>query len=324
MNAINTFSRSLMMRLDRFDLNLLVILDALLEERNVTRASERLHIGQSAASAALRRLRDFFGDELLVPAGRRFELTPLARGLIEPVRDTLLRARAAIELRPSFDPSTETRRFTICASDYTISVFMGAATTKIASVAPRIRLDFIRPPIDLHEAFERGGLDLMIMPEQYAAQFDHPQMPVLKDDHACLVCATSPLARQTLTMEHYLSVGHIAVRLGDEASLAFEEWFLPRFGRQRRVECSVDFFSAVPDLLMNTTRIATMHRRFAEKLAKRFPMELKEAPFDMNELVEVMVWPRYRDHDPAHRWLRAQIMDAALAAQNIQFDPSAS
>ena len=265
------------MRLDRFDLNLLVILDALLEERNVTRASERLHIGQSAASAALRRLRDFFGDELLVPAGRRLELTPLAQGLVLPVRGTLLRARAAISLRPSFDPATETRRFTICASDYTISVFMGAAATHIASLAPGIRLDFTRPPVDLHEAFERGNLDLMIIPEQYAGQFYHPQQPVLRDDHACLVCATNPLSQQPLNMEDYLDVGHIAVRLGDEESLAFEEWFLPRFGRQRRVECSVDFFSAIPDLLIGTDRIATMHRRFAKTLAGRFPLKLMEA-----------------------------------------------
>lgn len=312
------------MRLDRFDLNLLVVLDALLEERNVTRASERLHIGQSAASAALRRLREFFGDELLVPAGRRFELTPLAQGLAGPVRDTLMRARAAVSLRPSFDPHTETRRFTVCSSDYALWVFMGAAATGIAAKAPGIRLHFTRPPVDLHDAFERGSLDLMIMPEQYAAEFDHPQIPVLSDDHACLMCTDNPLAGRPLTMEDYLNVGHVAVRLGDETSLAFEEWFLPRFGRQRRVECSVDYFSALPCLLMKTNRIATVHRRCAVPLAQRFPLILKEAPFDMNALVEVMIWPRYRDHDPAHRWLRAQIIEAAQAAKDIPLDATVS
>ncbi|HWU62615.1 MAG TPA: LysR family transcriptional regulator [Ensifer sp.] len=304
------------MRLERFDLNLLVVLDALLEERNVTRAAERLHIGQSAASAALKRLRDSFGDELLVPAGRRFELTPLAQGLVAPVRDTLLRARSAIALRPSFDPATEARRFTICASDYALSVFLGRAATEIAAKAPRIQLDFSRPPIELHEAFERGALDLMIMPEQYASRFDHPQMQLLRDDHVCLVCASNPIADRQLTMEDYLDMGHIAVRLGDAASLAFEEWFLPRFGRQRRVECSVDFFSAVPHLLMDTNRIVTTHRRFAEALMKRFPLRLLEAPFSMSELVEVMIWPRYRDLDLAHTWLRTQISAAANTMHN--------
>ncbi|MCO6188451.1 LysR family transcriptional regulator [Rhizobium sp. L1K21] len=303
------------MRLDRFDLNLLVVLDALLEERNVTRASERLHIGQSATSAALRRLRDFFGDELLVPAGRRFELTPLAEGLVGPVRDALLRSRAAISLRPTFDPATETRRFSICVSDYAISVFVGAAVEKIASKAPGIRLDFRRPPGHLHEAFERGNFDLLIIPEQYANQFDHPQALLLTDDHACLVCDDNPLVGKTLTMDDYLDVGHVAVRLGDESSLAFEEWFLPRFGRQRRIECSVDHFSAVPHVLMKTNRIATLHRRFAEPLTQQLPLSLLPAPFEMKPLVEVMVWPRYRDHDPAHGWLRSEIKKAASEAR---------
>ncbi|MDO6966722.1 LysR family transcriptional regulator [Rhizobium alvei] len=299
------------MRLDRFDLNLLVVLDALLEERNVTRASERLHIGQSAASAALRRLRDFFGDELLVPAGRRFELTPLAHGLVGPVRDALLRARAAISLRPSFDPASENRRFVVSASDYAITVFLGRAAVEIASSAPGIRLDFCRPPLDLHEAFERGSVDLMIMPEQYAERFDHPQITLLTDEHVCLVCARNAIISETLTMEQYLDVGHIAVRLGDEESLAFEEWFLPRFGRQRRVECSVDYFSAVPSLLMNTNRVATLHRRFAEHLTRLFPLRLIPIPFDMQPLREVMIWPRYRDHDPGHAWVRAAITRSA-------------
>ncbi len=103
------------MRLDRFDLNLLVVLDALLEERNVTRASKRLHIGQSAASAALARLREYFGDELMVPVGRGLMPTPLAQSLAEPVRDTLLRARATIARKPAFDPASAERRFMVCA-----------------------------------------------------------------------------------------------------------------------------------------------------------------------------------------------------------------
>ena len=120
------------MRLDRFDLNLLVVLDALLEERNVTKASERLHIGQSAASGALGRLRDYFGDELLVPVGRKLTLTPLAQSLVEPVRDTLLRARATIARKPGFDPATAERRFSICASDYVTTVLLAAVVCRLA------------------------------------------------------------------------------------------------------------------------------------------------------------------------------------------------
>jgi LysR family transcriptional regulator, nod-box dependent transcriptional activator len=108
-------------------------------------------------------------------------------------------------------------------------------------------------------------------------------------------------------MDQYLDRGHISIRLGNEASLAFEEWFLPLYGRQRRVECTIDQFSIAPLLVVGTQRIVTMHRRMAEEMARRFPVKLFAAPFDMQPLTEVMVWPRYLDEDPAHRWLRSGI-----------------
>ena len=250
--------RSATLRLDRFDLNLLVVLDALLEERNVTRTGERLCIGQSAASAALKRLRDYFGDELLVAEGRRLELTPLAQSLVAPVRDALLRARAAISLRPSFDPNAATNTFVVCASDYVISVWLARAVRRIAAVAPGLRLDLRRPPADIAEIFERGTIDLIVLPEQYTRKLDHPRQELLRDTHVCMVCADHPLSAGDLTMDTYFDHGHVAARLGDEASLAFEEWFLPRYGRQRRVDARVDYFSALPQLIVGTRRIATL------------------------------------------------------------------
>src|SRR5690606_27825437 len=101
------------MRLDRFDLNLLITLDALLETRNVTRASEQLHIGQSACSSALARLRDYFGDDLLVPTARQLLLTPLAEALRNPVSEALFHARKVIIQRPDFDPETAQETFEV-------------------------------------------------------------------------------------------------------------------------------------------------------------------------------------------------------------------
>lgn len=296
------------MRLDRFDLNLLVALDVLLEERNVTRAGERLHIGQSATSAALARLRDYFGDSLLVQVGRRMELTPLAQSLIGPVRDALMRARAAIAIRPVFEPADISRAFRVCASDYMLDILLARVVRDLAVSAPGMRLDIRRAPPEVRETFERGGVDLLFIPEQYATQLPHPQMPVLRDDQVCIMCAEAASGLDALDMETYLDHGHVAIRLGEESSLAFEEWFLPRYGRQRRVECVVDQFSVAPLLVMGTSRIATMHRRMAEELAGRFPIKILSAPFAMESLTEVMVWPRYLDEDPAHRWLRSRVV----------------
>ncbi len=303
------------MRLDRFDLNLLVVLDALLDERNVTRASQRLHIGQSAASGALARLRNYFGDELLVPVGRRLELTPLAQSLVEPVRDTLLRARATIARQPGFDPALAERRFSVCASDYVTTVMLAQAVQQLARSAPGLALDIRSPPKDVLTVFERGSIDLLVMPEQYAARLPHPQQPLFVDTQVCLVWQGHATVTDTLDMATYMAMGHVAVRFGDERSVAFEEWFLPRYGQQRRVESSVDNFATLPSLVIGTQRVATLHRRLAAHFVRHLPLRMVPAPFDMPPLQEVMVWPRYLAHDPAHEWLRRQVQACAVGLE---------
>lgn len=301
------------MRLDRFDLNLLVVLDALLEERNVTQASRRLHIGQSAASAALGRLRDYFGDELLVPVGRQLVLTPLAQGLVEPVRDALLRARAAIARKPGFDPATAERRFVVCASDYATTVLLAQAVQRIAALAPGVAVDIRSPPKDVLEAFDRGAIDLLVLPQHYLARLAHPQATLFQDTQVCVVWSGHATVGETLSFDAYMHLGHVAVRLGDAQSMAFEEWFLPRYGRQRRVECCVDNFSTLPLLVVGTQRVVTVHRRLARHFAQYLPLRVIDAPFEMPPLVEVMAWPRHLAHDPAHVWLRGQVLDSAQA-----------
>ena len=301
------------MRLDRFDLNLLVVLDTLLEERNVTRASERLHVGQSAASGALARLRDYFGDELLVPVGRQLALTPLAQSLLEPVRDTLQRARATLALKPGFDPLSAQRRFSLCASDYVTTVMLADAVQAMAASAPGVAIDLRSPPQDVLEAFERGGIDLLVMPEQYASRLSHPQQALFDDTQVGMVWAGNTQVGASLTMDQYMDLGHVAVRLGNERSVAFEEWFLPRTGRQRRIECSVDHFAALPQLVLGTQRIATLHRRMADHFAQHLPLRVVPAPFEMAALTEVMVWPRHLQADLGHAWLRQQVLAAARA-----------
>jgi LysR family transcriptional regulator, nod-box dependent transcriptional activator len=302
------------MRLDRFDLNLLVVLDALLEERNVTRASARLHIGQSAASGALARLREYFGDELLVPVGRQLRLTPLAESLVEPVRDTLLRARATIARKPQFDPATTERRFLVCASDYVTTVMLAQAVERIAKLAPMVSVDIRSHSRHVAEVFDRGGIDLLVMPRQYIEPIKHPSQTWFRDDQVCMVWSESEAARSPPDFDQYMAMGHIAVRFGDERSITFEEWFLPRYGKQRRVEVSVDNFSTLPLLVVGTQRIATLHRRLAVHFARYLPLRLIAPPFEMPALEETMCWPRYQDQDPAHRWFREVLLDCAEPA----------
>ncbi len=300
------------MRLDRFDLNLLVVLDALLEERNVTKASQRVHIGQSAASGALARLREYFGDELLVPVGRRLVLTPLAESLVMPVRDTLLQARATIARKPGFDPASAERSFLICASDYASTVLLADTVRRVANAAPRVMLDIRSPMPNALEVFERGDIDFLVMPEPYMSAFPEPKTRLFEDTHVCMVWSDNQFVGKTFTFEQYMALGHVAVHFGDKQSLAFEEWFLPRAGQQRRIELLVDNFSILPQVLLGTNRVATLHRRQAEHFAQHLPLRLIDTPFEMPPLIEMLAWPLHMAHDPAHVWLRG-VVNACVA-----------
>ncbi|MES2943281.1 MAG: LysR family transcriptional regulator [Pseudomonadota bacterium] len=303
------------MRLDRFDLNLLIVLDALLEERNVTKAALRLHIGQSAASGCLARLREYFGDELLVLVGRQLVPTPLAESLVEPVRDALMMARAAIARKPGFDPATVERRFLVSASDYVTTVLMAEVVRRVAELAPGIVIDIRNPQPDVFDIFERGNIDLLVMPEQYMSRFTTTKTKLFEDSQVCVVWTGNPLVGETLSFDEYMQLGHVTINLGDERSLAFEEWFLPSYGKQRRIEVSVDNFSVLPLVVVGTRRIATLHRKQAEFVARLFPLRLIATPFEMPPVVELMSWPRHLENDPTHQWLRQLISDCAQPGQ---------
>lgn len=304
------------MRFDRFDLNLLVALDVLLNERNVTRASQRLHISQSGASAALSRLREHFADDLLVPVGRKLVLTPLAQNLVEPVHEALLQVRAAITRRPDFDPATVERRFVVCASDYGTTVLLGPVVRRLAGLAPHMSIDIRSPPKDLVQAFERGSVDLLLLPQQYLEDLPHPSAALFEDDHVCVVWSDHASIKDSLSLEQYMEQGHAVVRFGDERSVSFEEWFLPRYGQQRRIECSVDNFSTLPLLVIGTQRVATLHKRMAKHFARDLPLRLVDLPFEMPALVEAMSWPRHLENDAAHKWLREQVSICAAELSN--------
>lgn len=304
------------MRLDRFDLNLLVTLDALLDERSVTRAGDRLSLGQAATSAALRRLRDFFEDELLVPVGRRFELTPLAQALVEPVKDTLGRARSTINIKPNYDVSKLKRKFRVCASDYTTYVLVSLVVRELARRAPGFQLEILRPPKLVEQVFELGDIDLLILPQLYASRIRHPQKHLLSDEHICLICKEHPLAGRALSSKDYFAYSHVNVRVGEEGSVSFEEWFFPKVGPQRKVACTVDFFSLLPLMLIGTDRIATMYRMLGQELARHYPVECVKFPLKIPDLNEWMVWPSFRDQDPSHKFLRDVFDACAVRVMN--------
>ena len=173
------------MRFNRLDLNLLLALDALLEEQNITRAAARVNVSQSAMSGMLARLREFFEDDLLAAVGRNMELTVLGRQLVGPVRDLILHVHATVGIRVSFDPARETRCMKIMVSDYATEVFLNQVVARVLRDAPNMTLELVPLADDAAEKLRRGENDFLIIPRNFLDP-EHPQR-TLFEDHYCAV-----------------------------------------------------------------------------------------------------------------------------------------
>src|SRR5665213_3068404 len=154
------------MNLVQFDLNLLVALDALLRERNVTRAGQRIGLSQPAMSGTLARLRELFRNELLVRVGRNLELTPLAQDLGEPLRQCIERIETMMDERRAFDPARERRIFTIAASDYATYLLMPHLLERLSCEAPDITVKFTQLTKHSFDLLDEDRIDFVIMPSE--------------------------------------------------------------------------------------------------------------------------------------------------------------
>jgi LysR family nod box-dependent transcriptional activator len=292
------------------DLNLLVVLDVLLDEKNITRTGQRIHLSQSATSGALARLREFFQDEILVQVGHRMALTPLGDDLVKPVKDLLLQVRAVIDKTPVFNPATSTRRFTLMVSDYVAAVLLPRAIRRMRQEAPSVILELVPLADSPTEALERGEVDFLILPEHYLSPA-HSSEELFKDQYACVVWAKNPLVGDSISMEQYLSMGHVGLRFGKQRTQSLDDWFLSNSGHTRRVELITMDFNIMPQLLIGTSRVATMHRRLAAHYAQHLPLRILDPPIEMPTLVEKLCWHSFRDLDPGHQWFRGILRAAA-------------
>jgi DNA-binding transcriptional LysR family regulator len=306
------------MRFNKLDLNLLVALDALLSERSISRAAERVHLSQSAMSNALGRLREYFDDELLVQVGRKMEPTPRAEALTDAVRDVLVRVEATISTQPAFVAAESTREFRLLVSDYTMTTLMPHLLARIYVAAPNIRID-LRPQVAHPErALERADADLLIIPREYCSS-EHPAETLLEEQFCCVLWKDSPLAVGPLTREAYLDAGHVVVLPG-AGQPALEDWFVQRLGVSRRVEVTTYSFAASTQLLVGTQRIATVHRRLALQAQRHEPIVIREVPLSMPTMHQTVQWHKHRTADAGLAWLRQQLrltvtaMDEAASA----------
>ena len=303
------------MRYRRLDLNLLVALDALLAERSVTRAAAKLNISQPAMSGVLARLRDFFGDPLVVQVGRQMELTPLAQSVAAPVQDIILRIDSMIATEPAFEPRASKRHFSITVSDYVLRVFLLDVLQRLYREAPGVTFEFRQSSGRARDALESGEVDFVIAPEIDVLP-EHPHMTLFEDTYTVIAWAGNSVVGDTLSFDQYMGLGHVIFRSEEQGNPWLERWFVRQYGDARRIEVAAASFSLLPHVLVGTDRIATIQTRLARKYVRTLPLKLIESPVELPKLVETLQWNIHRDPDPAGRWLRGKLKETPLEASD--------
>jgi len=292
------------MSLSQMDLNLLVALDALLREKNVTKAGEAVGLSQPAMSSALARLRRLFGDELMVRVGRDYHLTPLGLELRGRIAEILHLIEQTVEHRPEFNPKTDVRRFKIAASDYATFLVLQPLLERVFLEAPGVSFEIL--PLPGIEQLGTGDVDLGIWPAEVPASEQFSSQVLFYDKWVCAVWSGLPDVGEALTMEKFVSLPQLSYGPASTGERAFIQMDV-----ERRVELTMQSFFLLPFMLQGTHLVTLMNDRLGKRMAEVADIRLLEPPFETPVVSESMLWHPSRTSDPGHTWLREQLMAVA-------------
>lgn len=298
------------MRFKGLDLNLLVAFNVLMDTRSVSRAAEQLNLSQPAMSAALGRLRDYFGDELLVLHGKRMFPTSYAETLVPAVEDALRRIDAVISTSTSFDPATSQRAFRLIASDYITAAVIAPLSRRLAHEAPGIRLEAVLPSDGSADLIAQGAFDLLITPEDFISQ-SQPAELFFEERHVVVGWSENPLFAGEVTADDIMRAGHVGVQLGNQRTTSFADSIMKKMGYERRIEVTAASFTLIPWLVIETGRLALMHERLALTMAQMFPLAIAPIPFPFPSMREMIQFNHARNADDGLAWLRDELRNEA-------------
>ncbi|MET7474069.1 LysR family transcriptional regulator [Streptomyces sp. NPDC005648] len=289
------------MNLASLDLNLVVALRALLEERNVTRAGRRIGLSQPAMSAALARLRRHFDDDLLSRVGGHYELTALGQVLLDRTSAACDLLERLFTSQADFDPAREEREFTLVSSDYAVAVFGAELARTVHREAPGIRLRFTQTPPGIVEGVGTllSTTDGLLIPHGIIS--DHPATELYRDRWVFVVAEDHPDIGDRLTLDDLARLPWVTYQRTYDAPAVRQ---LGMLGIEPKVEVSADSFTVLPFLVVGTRRIALVQERLARLLVAVAPVRILEAPYEAVPLQEALWWHPVHTHDAAHIWLR--------------------
>ncbi|OKO84213.1 LysR family transcriptional regulator [Bradyrhizobium sp. NAS96.2] len=295
------------MNLRSIDLNLLVALDALLTERHVTKAADRVGLSQPAMSNALNRLRAMFEDELLVRTTAGMKPTPRATELAEPLRQVLRQVERVMASDTGFDPTRTERSFTIRMSDI-LACLLLPRLAAARSPDARISYNIIHlPPALTIDALERDEIDVAVsMGLEHSASIRSETL--LRDRMVCLMRSGHPIKRGKLTFERFIAQEHMKVSISP-TDLRFVDDVLAERGHRRRITLNVPHWLVVPHVLKSTDLLAVMPRHLAAVLMDD-GLRMEDLPFESAPFDWMLYWHRRYDQSNANGWLRDRLRAA--------------
>jgi LysR family nod box-dependent transcriptional activator len=298
------------MRLQRLDLNLLIMLDILMAEGSVSQTAQRLAMTQPAISNALARLRAHFDDELFVLMDRRMVPTPLCRSLAEPVRGIIAELSVIAAARSAFDPATADRTISIICSDYVFLVHLSDAIRALAPVAPGVRVRTMQTAENMGELLRSGRADFLIIPEQRKVP-GLPSAPLFTDDFSVICWSENRGISDAISIEQYLAHKHVGASIGPQIPPHIEQSSLDKHGVFRDFAVYAPNFTSVAEVVVGTNYIATMQSRAARILAQRLPLRLLRPPVEIAPFTVCVQWTPAMASEPGVAWMRSFFADHA-------------
>jgi DNA-binding transcriptional LysR family regulator len=309
-NDVKAIAEMRQVDLSAVDLNLLKLFEALVRERSVTGAALRLGMSQPGASRALARLRTMLGDRLLVRGKLGLELTPRGASLAERVTRLLDDARGIVA-PAHFDPATATGRIAIAAHDHLGLLLLPGLMDRFARHAPALSIHIAPPAGDNVRLVEQGTVDLAL------GIFDALPGSLYRrglytDGMVCVVRAGHPTLADGLNLERYAAMRHVAVTISGIGDSAVDV-AMSALGLTRHVALRVPHFLAGAMLVADSDMILTLPGRLARRLAQTLPLALVDLPLHVAPLAPAMIWHERFHGDPAHAWVRQQLVDTVTA-----------
>jgi DNA-binding transcriptional LysR family regulator len=293
------------MNLAAFDLNLLLVFDAVMQDRSVTRAGGRIGLSQPAMSHALNRLRHMLKDELFIRSPDGMKPTPRAEQLALPVRNALNEMQLALEPE-TFIPAEADRRFALAVNNYAAVVLAPPLVAAVSAAAPAVHLD-LRPSgtLDIVAHLDRGDVDLALGGTDSSGE-RFATAPLLEDPFVMVMRRGHPASRRKLSAAAFAALPHLEISSSREDTGFIDRWLAER-GFVRRIALRAPYLSAAP-ILVQSDLVATLSRRIAQEFVRNHPLELRKPPYDSPRVRTLMLWHRRLDRHPAHRWLRDVIV----------------